>query len=862
MRIFRMFLFSLGLTFFIGVPSIAAQQPHCPPNMIDSSVEEQLRSIRDYSPMMGVYDGLREMEPMIKLMEGFAAADICMSRTVSFLKAMFLTLLFDFADSEKVFSKIALQEDIKKAGMVEVLARFARTWNLSVLRRDEEANALAEDVVAELIRRLGADHPMAIAAVGALGDLAIIRQEFKLAQQHYESQTALLDQYAPKDSSIYCASKIALAEALLHLGRWDEARALADEIFAPDFGGCAGLPRDHPWIGEANWIRGAVLLNAKDTSNAINAFVEARRIAKLTFGPDKPDALQATFALAEASAMAGDPEAAAGYLNDLTDQVVSWLDVTLFTSGDRTARRRFAVDQTRYLELALLIAMAFPDSPAVQGAAAAAILKFKGAQAEEEAVFSRLLQSPSVSADVRKKAERVVGLRRDLSAAYTGVSLGLSAPTEKLEALTLQLERAESDLAQSSNFFDQQLSAGQADLSDIRETLMGGPAPSVLVEYKKFRRRNLGDLALGAKIRNPSDDPKDYGWAAVVIDRADTRVVELPGGNELDALLRHVTDFEKMAAGRRGYGTFTPANEATLNRMQRALYQILIEPLRIDTGSSIIFSIDAELALLNFAMLRGLDERYWIEDPDLSISVVQTGRVLVAPAASTAKGFVGVGGVDYGTPASEEALHRFKTLPQTGRLVDEYASIFKASTSEPIKVMKGKEPDEAALQKLQDVPRVLHFLTHGLFGSRDDLEAKVGERLRPMALAGISLAGANLEPRGAYDGILSALEAQDLNLVGNELVFVAACEAGRGIARRGEEFHGLARALRVAGSRHFISAIRTVTVEDAHMFSVVFYKHLMGDGGLTVEDAYLKTIRQLVHEGDKVDWTPFIILRG
>ena len=70
-----------------------------------------------------------------------------------------------------------------------------------------------------------------------------------------------------------------------------------------------------------------------------------------------------------------------------------------------------------------------------------------------------------------------------------------------------------------------------------------------------------------------------------------------------------------------------------------------------------------------------------------------------------------------------------------------------------------------------------------------------------MLLAGVALAGANqaLKTPG-QDGILYAIEAQDLNLDGTELVVLSACETAQGQIDYGEGVSGLVRALRTAGA--------------------------------------------------------------
>jgi CHAT domain-containing protein/tetratricopeptide (TPR) repeat protein len=134
-------------------------------------------------------------------------------------------------------------------------------------------------------------------------------------------------------------------------------------------------------------------------------------------------------------------------------------------------------------------------------------------------------------------------------------------------------------------------------------------------------------------------------------------------------------------------------------------------------------------------------------------------------------------------------------------------------------------------------PTVLHLATHGFFLQQStihqlDSSEKITED--PMLRSGLFFAGANRAlahqpiPAGD-DGILTALEASELDLQGTELVVLSACGTGLGSIQNGEGVFGLRRALQLAGARSVLMSLWAVPDrETTELMSLFYGKWLSG----------------------------------
>jgi CHAT domain-containing protein len=102
----------------------------------------------------------------------------------------------------------------------------------------------------------------------------------------------------------------------------------------------------------------------------------------------------------------------------------------------------------------------------------------------------------------------------------------------------------------------------------------------------------------------------------------------------------------------------------------------------------------------------------------------------------------------------------------------------------------------------------------------------------PLLRSGLALAGANARRSGSSDdGILTAAEAAQLDLVGTQLAVLSACETGVGTVQTGEGVYGLRRALVLAGAQAQLVSLWKVADSATQTLMVDYYQRLLkGEG--------------------------------
>jgi CHAT domain-containing protein/tetratricopeptide (TPR) repeat protein len=301
-------------------------------------------------------------------------------------------------------------------------------------------------------------------------------------------------------------------------------------------------------------------------------------------------------------------------------------------------------------------------------------------------------------------------------------------------------------------------------------------------------------------------------------------------------------------------------------RAAAVLKQILWEPLEphLDGVRTLLVSPDGDLCRFPWAALPGKSQdSYLIETT--AVVVVPVPQLLISgvPFDPSPPSLVLVGDVDFdaepGTTivaggiaggrrgiagaSARGRLMKFRPLAGTRREItlvrDHFAAAYPDS---PVITLRGSEATEQAFRKSLTRPRFIHLATHGFFLPPEMAARSSGtvdsqnywsstpqglSRIHPGLLSGITFAGANRQPTpDRDDGILTAVEAQQLDLAGTDLVVLSACETALGTSTHGEGLMGLQRAFQVAGARSLASSLWQVDDDATAALMDEFYLNL------------------------------------
>jgi len=508
------------------------------------------------------------------------------------------------------------------------------------------------------------------------------------------------------------------------------------------------------------------------------------------------------------------------------------------------------------------------------------LLRRKGRLLEaDSSSLQRLRQN--LTPDDQAVLDNLVAVRQQISV------LTFAPPTnvqpqqyrEQLAQLYAKAEDLEKTLALRSAVF-----RVQREPVEIEAVKARIPTNGVLVEYFRYQpysvaENSFGDSRYAVYLLFPDGriEATDLGDAAE-IDAAVQSFMRL--------LQAHNTNLQGSM------GASSAISPDVVEQVTSNIEALIFDPIAFDLQDAehLLISLDGQLNLLPFEALQTeaggdyLVQQYQISylnsgrdllkfdvaDPSQNPAVILADPDYEIAAVSQSRGMNG------NSRSVDLSQLQFGQLPGTAAEASAIQPLLPNAT-----VLLEAEATENVLKQVE-APRILHLATHGFF--LEDVElptsnsrgigviASEGTLLstpgrggvaveNPLLRSGLALAGFNTRSSGSEDGVLTALEASNLNLFGTQLVVLSACETGVGDIANGEGIYGLRRAFAIAGAESQLLSLWRVDDFGTQSLMARYYEKLTA--GMGRSEALRAVQLEMIEAGDEYShpfyWAAFIL---
>lgn len=212
-------------------------------------------------------------------------------------------------------------------------------------------------------------------------------------------------------------------------------------------------------------------------------------------------------------------------------------------------------------------------------------------------------------------------------------------------------------------------------------------------------------------------------------------------------------------------------------------------------------------------------------------------------------------------------------LPGTKEEVGTIAEMLRGKGTNVYMLTQNDANEESFKAFDTHAPELIHIATHGFyFPPGENVTSSFFNGLHSytkkdnsMLYSGLLFAGGNNAwtgkeiAEGVEDGILTAEEISRLDLRGNKLIVLSACNTGLGDINNVDGVFGLQRGLKRAGVKTILMSLWKVPDEETRVLMSLFYKELLS--GVTPRQSLKTAQKQLMSMGKSpYYWAGFILL--
>ncbi len=704
-----------------------------------------------------------------------------------------------YLHSEKLSSTFSSNDNLFTAS---VLSRLSVLY--SEQGRFEDAKQAAQKQFSIYQIRLGKDDPAT-----AFASIILAQQYVNISRP--DSATIILDEFRPiilKDFGEVSkeASRLHEAEGRVAFAKREYNKA--EEYFLIARKTAANTPGDrHPLTARIALALARTRLILGNTDSAFSDVNDALSVAFRASGPSHPFTAECYIAKAcIEEAMGRIPSAFETYRKALVVYKEATRENFRYTSErERLAFIRSVDDQLARLASSTLRTSAF--FPKGIGVYYDGLLFQKGIVLSSLQAMRRSAVN-SGDSTIASYLDKLALLRTRRSRLQSG-SAKIEKPFMNQDSLSDQANLIEKELARRSQAFSNLQSLGKRSWQDV---LHAESDKNICIEINHFAYydgERKTDTAYYAALILRESDSSHPGLA--VIGRAEN--IE-----DSSVIRQYFRSLERDAKKR------------TMNASR--ISKLLWSPLQpyLENAKQIIISPDGIYHQLSIAALVGEDGEPLGVHLRIS-STTSTADIIQSNSADSSHSIDIFADPDYSS-GSTHADDELERLPGTLKESQAIEASFK-NAGWQINIFTEKNATEKNLRSIKH-PKILHIATHGKFTihKKTDQENDSKELENSLISSSLYFTGANTTlSKGsadpADDGVLTALEAMDLDLEGTDLVTLSACESGKGIIQPGEGAFGLARAFRTAGAKNILMSLWQVTDRETKELMTAFYKNLL-----------------------------------
>jgi CHAT domain-containing protein/tetratricopeptide (TPR) repeat protein len=689
-------------------------------------------------------------------------------------------------------------------------------------------------------KTLGPDHPLLAATVNNLGLMYWRQKDYDKAKKFYTRALEICEKAYGVDSADTSFPLGNLGIIAKETGDYESAEkyykrslAIEEKILGPE----------NPRIGVMVESLGILYRDKGEYAKAEPYFLRAVAITEKSLGPDHPDNARHFRNLEHLYAAEGDlPNALKSLVRSNAIEEKN-LPLNLAIGSERQKLAYFDPMAEDLETLISFQAQQDAGDGVARDLAVTTLIQRKGRVLDAMADNFGSLWKRSSPED-RALFDQLKSVTSRLAALVLKGPQGLSAAEhqERIKTLTQRREELEDEVGRRSQGYYER--PDTVTLNAIRATI---PADAVLIEFAVYSPFDP---------KQPHESTKDFGdpryIAYIIPGQGDVRWKDLGPAKDIDAA---VNAFRQA---------LRDPHRQNVKHVARALDAKVMQPLRdlIGNATHLLVSPDGQLDLIPFEALVDIKGQYLIER--FSVTYLTTGRDLLRMQVARASrsgpmvfadpafgepGAVTVAKAERPGISPRAAATNRRSITTAHDLSGVYFAPLTGTAMEAraiqalfpeTQVFIGTHASKSAIKQI-DAPSVLHIATHGFF-LQDATEDTSGKSKQPPAdsrsvrgssaienpllRSGLALSGANLNKNGSEDGILTALEASNLNLWGTKLVTLSACDTGLGEVRNGEGVYGLRRAFFLSGAETLVMSLWPISDDATREIMSAYYAGL------------------------------------